>query len=274
MNETKIEWADYTWNPVTGCLHGCEYCYAKNQCHRFAKRSRLIVGKKCETNDTHELCEPYYCQNKNGKECIVPYPYGFDPTFHAYKLHRPQKVKKPQNVFVCSMADLFGSWIPDEWIAAVFEACEKAPWHNYMFLTKNPKRYLTTLAAEEPNYWLGATVTNQAEYNVWANFFDGIKFHQHYKNLFLSIEPMRGEITKGGVQSFEEKILEQKIASWIIVGAESGNRIDKVIPKIEWLERLASFFFLTKTPLLMKNSLAPIWGEELIQELPEGLRHD
>ena len=35
MNDTKIEWCDMTWNPVTGCLHGCEYCYAKKVAHRF-----------------------------------------------------------------------------------------------------------------------------------------------------------------------------------------------------------------------------------------------
>lgn len=35
MNNTKIEWCDSTWNPVTGCLHGCEYCYAKKQANRF-----------------------------------------------------------------------------------------------------------------------------------------------------------------------------------------------------------------------------------------------
>lgn len=35
MNKTKIEWATYTWNPVTGCLHDCEYCYARRIANRF-----------------------------------------------------------------------------------------------------------------------------------------------------------------------------------------------------------------------------------------------
>ena len=35
MKKTKIEWADYTWNPVSGCLHGCEYCYARKIANRF-----------------------------------------------------------------------------------------------------------------------------------------------------------------------------------------------------------------------------------------------
>jgi protein gp37 len=51
-------------------------------------------------------------------------------------------VGKPQTVFVGSMGDLFGDWVPDEWVEAVFVACAKAPQHTYVFLTKNPKRYL------------------------------------------------------------------------------------------------------------------------------------
>lgn len=35
MNKTKIDWCDSTWNPVTGCLHGCEYCYARGITKRF-----------------------------------------------------------------------------------------------------------------------------------------------------------------------------------------------------------------------------------------------
>jgi hypothetical protein len=25
----QISWAAWSWNPVTGCLHGCKYCYAR-----------------------------------------------------------------------------------------------------------------------------------------------------------------------------------------------------------------------------------------------------
>ena len=32
MDKTKIDWADASWNPVTGCMHGCEYCYARMIC--------------------------------------------------------------------------------------------------------------------------------------------------------------------------------------------------------------------------------------------------
>ena len=37
-NNTKIEWADATWNPITGCSkisEGCEHCYAERMVKRF-----------------------------------------------------------------------------------------------------------------------------------------------------------------------------------------------------------------------------------------------
>jgi protein gp37 len=59
----------------------------------------------------------------------------------------PAQKKKPANISVCSMADLFEEWVPDEWIKEVLAACAAAPWHNYMFLTKNPERYPRTAEA-------------------------------------------------------------------------------------------------------------------------------
>jgi hypothetical protein len=35
MTRTKIDWADYTWNPVVGCTGACPYCYARKMAHRF-----------------------------------------------------------------------------------------------------------------------------------------------------------------------------------------------------------------------------------------------
>ena len=125
MNKTKIEWCDMTWNPVTGCLHNCEYCYARKIAQRFGgDLSFTSIFKSYEIYDLNEKV----WQFSRGK--IAVYPYKFAPTFHRYHLNEPQKHKKPQNVFVCSMADLFGDWIPDEWIQAVFKACEAAPQHG------------------------------------------------------------------------------------------------------------------------------------------------
>lgn len=90
-----VDWASWTWNPVTGCEHDCPYCYAR------------------------DIAE-------NGL-----YKEGFLPTFRPERLKAPQYTKVPaaaahdigeRNVFVCSMGDLFGKWVPQEWINAVMAA--------------------------------------------------------------------------------------------------------------------------------------------------------
>lgn len=108
MNKTKIEWCDSTWNPVTGCYHGCPYCYARRMVERFGRK----YGKSANENahDVLELTDPI--KDENGK-CIA-YPTGFIPTLHRYRLRLNEyKDKSPRTIFVCSMADLFGEWVPD-----------------------------------------------------------------------------------------------------------------------------------------------------------------
>ena len=55
---------------------------------------------------------------------------------------------------------------------------------------------------------------------------------------------------------------------WVIVGAETGNRKNKVIPKREWIEHIVNECKMAGIPIFLKNSLASIWGERLIQEFP------
>lgn len=207
MNKTKIEWCTMTWNPITGCLHGCNFCYAKRIAERFGKD---LSPAGC---GVAERREPMYHETKNGKWAIAPYPFGFRPTFHRYRLDEPQRIKKPQRIFVVSMGDLFGAWVPDHWIVEVFEACKKAPQHKYMFLTKNPKRYTELaekgLLPELDNFWYGQTCT---EGSVYA--FKG-PYHQ-----FLSAEPLQGRVVAHGFEL-------------VIIGTETGNRKGKYIPNLE-----------------------------------------
>jgi protein gp37 len=122
MNKTKIEWTDYTWNPVTGCEHNCWYCYAKKIAMRFRGN--------------------------------------FTPTFHSERFDdfSPQmRIKKDLKIFVCSMADLFGDWVKREWIDEVIKIANTYQGYTFQFLTKNPKRYLDFNFSE--NCWLGVTIT-------------------------------------------------------------------------------------------------------------------
>lgn len=245
MNNTKIDWCDSTWNPITGCLHGCEYCYARGIAERFG-------GKQKFTN-IFEEDEPVI--GTDGK--AVAYPHSFSPTFLKYHLDDYIN-KKGRNIFVCSMADLFGDWVPDSWIKEVFTACEKAPQHNYLFLTKNPLRYKILadngILKTSDNMWFGFTNTQTGEYG-------DIFLLPENAQTFVSIEPVL------------EPISPYITVDWIIVGAETGKRKNKVVPEREWIEQIVKSCRRFDIPLFMKSNLADIWGEPLIQEFPEKLKN-
>jgi protein gp37 len=248
MNLTKIEWCDRTWNPVTGCYHKCPYCYASRIANRFKHKDAECWESLANKQQSDY---PLVVAEKN---CCA-FPEGFIPTFYWGRIDEPQYIKKPQNVFVCSMADLFGEWVPDEWIQAVFEACEKAPQHRYLFLTKNPKRYIelgnADLLPMYKNFWYGTTVTESKQFRYATSEKD---------NVFWSVEPLLGDFA-----TCKESVVG---ANWVIVGAETGNRKGKIIPERKWIENIVNSCREQNIPVFLKNSLANIWGEPLIQEYP------
>lgn len=264
--KTKIDWADATWNPVTGCLHGCEYCYARRIAERFGGGCRVAphyhdvedpvenVGVIWEypTGKPHVLDKPYFDAKA---EKTAAYPYFFDPTFYRYKLEEPRHWKKPRNIFVCSMADLFGEWVPDEWIEQVFAACEAAPQHRYLFLTKNPARYVDlytrAILPVGKQYWYGATVTSADMPFFYSRMPDD------NPHTFASIEPIMCQLPRA-----------KELPEWIIIGAETGNRKGKVIPEKAWVDGIASQARERMVPVFMKESLRDLMGSDFRQEFP------
>lgn len=218
MNKTKIEYCDASWNPVVGCKHGCSYCYARKIAERFG-------GYSCGGSTTTfcpmrraELSEPLLVMRKNGKTTAAPFPFGFEPTFMKYRLEEPQHTKKPKTIFVCDMADLFGSWIPDDWIRSVFDACKKAPQHTYLFLTKNPERYTQFGVPTDDNFWYGVSITRESEMHLFNSL-------PAFCNTFVSIEPILENLHP------ELHNILFKQVGWIILGAETGTHRGKIIPK-------------------------------------------
>lgn len=266
MNKSKIEWCKYTWNPITGCNNGCPYCYAAKIAHRFTKTDaecgNCSICPDCPGKTSDGKCPDFreYRPRERihaidtkqygfyPKKHYIAFPYGFEPTLHRYRLQEPGQVKTPSKVFVCSMADLFGDSIPDEWIFEVFKACAENPQHRYMFLTKNPRRYEDLLAAgklpESKNMWYGTTVTTG----------NGTYFHSEKHNTFLSIEPIQGPHHQLCYHT-----------RWVIIGQETGNRKGRVTAKPEWISEIYKACHQAGIPVFMKDNLSGV-VENLIQE--------
>lgn len=262
IHRTKIEWATHVWNPITGCNHGCRYCYAKRIIDRFAPK----MTERPEPGSIIEESSGIFCatkpvrlvDSKGEYTRSANFPTGFKPTFYSYQLDYPTHKTAPCRVFVVAMGDMFGEWVPDEWIEKIFEACAKAPQHKWIFLTKNPARYLALAGAgklpKDSNFWFGSTITTPDTPYYWSN--------QH--KTFVSIEPL--------LAPFDEVDIEEvQLADWIIVGNMTGAGSKKHQPKREWVEAIVNAARQAGKPVFMKNGLKELWGEPLIQEYPPEL---
>lgn len=262
MNDARktIGWCDKTWNPVTGCYHKCPYCYAQNIAHRFKGFTPWAdpewVRHVIQTpyGPVFELDEVQVRHRKDGKVVPAPFPYEFLPTFHRYRLDEPTLVTKPQTIFVGSMCDLFGKWVPTYWIREVLDATGHAPQHRYLFLTKDPEQYLDLHfpvgLPSDGRHWYGMTVTREED-------IVRIPYGLHGLDIFWSVEPILGLV--------DIKDARGRAPKWIILGAETGNRKGKVVPRREWVDAILRSCDEAAIPVFMKESMVPIMGEEAMR---------
>jgi protein gp37 len=179
---SKIEWTECTWNPVTGCSKispGCKHCYAE----RMALRLQAMG-------------QPNY---RNG----------FNVTVHQHMLDLPLKWRNPKKIFVNSMGDMFHRLVPDDFVAESFRVMTKAAQHQFQLLTKRSLR-LQQMACDLPwpvNLWMGVTVENS---DYVSRIDDLRKTNATVK--FLSCEPLLGPIPQLNLEGID----------WVIVGGESG----------------------------------------------------
>jgi protein gp37 len=120
MNKTKIDWVDKSWNPITGCLNRCSYCYARKIAMRFTGH--------------------------------------FNPEFHVNRITEPSHVKKSSRIFEDSMSDFWGKGVKPEWRLAVYNEMQLCPQHTFFLLTKQPQR-ISYVKKIPDNCYVGVSIT-------------------------------------------------------------------------------------------------------------------
>lgn len=261
---TAIEWTDTVWNPVTGCSkvsEGCRNCYA------FA---------------LHDMRHKAF---QEGKKLPQQYAKPFSEIqLFPDRLVQPLKWKKPQRVFVNSMADLFHKDVPDDFIWSVFDIMAKCPEHTFQILTKRPERmeemlsgrywrdlgtpkkpfFARIIKGEEregdvpflPNVWLGTSVENQNAADERVRHL----LETPAAVRFLSCEPLLGPVDLEFTVQFEHPdnegygALAIKGIDWIIAGGESGPNARPM--HSDWVEGLRDQCEEYRVPFFFKQ-----WGE-------------
>ena len=180
--KTTIEWAESTWNPLTGCTKispGCKHCYAE----RMALRLQAMG-------------QPNYAN-------------GFELTLHERVLEAPLTWKKPQVIFVNSMSDLFHEDVPESFIMKAFDVMRYAWWHKFQILTKRSQRLseLAPMIRWPDNVWMGVSVED-GDYTFRAAHLRQVGAALR----FLSLEPLLGPLSNLNLSGIH----------WVIVGGESG----------------------------------------------------
>lgn len=159
MNKTAIDWCDYTFNPVTGCLGPendgklCPYCYAARQAKRFP----------------------------------AAFNY-FQPTFHVERLSDPDLDRlHGKRVFVGSVTDLGASWANSwGWLDSIVQRVAQSD-NTFIFLSKQPEGFVKI--AWPGNCWVGATVTR---YQDWSRVHTLANVRASVR--FISCEPLLGGV--------------------------------------------------------------------------------
>jgi protein gp37 len=184
-SQSRIEWTELTWNPVTGCTKispGCKFCYAE----KFAKRLQAMGAPGYED--------------------------GFAVALHPDRLDHPRRRKRATTWFVNSMSDLFQEKVPFSYVDRVMEVIADTPQHRYQLLTKRAERMAKYCKGRTvpKNAWLGVSVEDKKYGVPRIDVLRGMDVSVR----FLSIEPLLEDI--GGI--------DLAGISWVIVGGESGPK--------------------------------------------------
>lgn len=282
MAETKIEWADYTFNPWRGCTKvsaGCKNCYAETQ----SKRNPKVLG----------------IWSDNGMR-VVASETGESGWSAPLKWNAKAKaLDERHRVFCASMADVFEDWKGvmtnsqgkemiqgrklDAWTMndarqRLFNLIDQTPNLDWLILTKRPENiarmmppFVTQYIPEmgelsyrediRPNVWLGTSVENQEQFGKRA--IELLRIPASVS--FLSAEPLLGPIRLNGfgttmdpVTMITEPRTDRKF--WVIVGGESGGGARPC--RIEWVRSIVEQCKAAGVPVFVKQLGAEPMGDD------------
>jgi protein gp37 len=235
MKQSKIEWTELTWNPITGCTKisaGCKFCYAEVMSRRL---KAMGVDK---------------------------YKNGFKLALHENVLSEPYSWKHSKIVFVNSMSDLFQKNVPIEFIQKVFTVMNENPQHVFQVLTKRADLLLqydqAKLLKWTHNIWMGVSVEDE-------RVKDRIRLLKKTtaKVKFLSCEPLIGPLRKMNLKKID----------WVIVGGESGRKprpmnVDWVLDIKEQCEKEDVAFFFKQWGGTSKKKTGRLLNGKTYDEMP------
>jgi protein gp37 len=135
-------------------------------------------------------------------------------------LQKWRRIRKPRRIFVGSMTDVFGEWVPEWMIFAMLDAMANSI-ATFQLLTKRPQRMSEVVAQWlrlngrgmlPANIWVGTSAEDQQWYNERIKWLGRTLAQVR----FLSLEPLLGSIDLA--QSRDLDMVE-----WVIIGGESGS---------------------------------------------------
>jgi protein gp37 len=272
MTETKIQWTDFSANPIryrdaagkdvwacVKCSPGCAHCYSETIAKRYGRGGPFSLPQL-------QKVTPYFSDAE------------------ARKIIRSKKLAG-KRVFIGDMTDVFGEWVPFGLIDKLFAMFALRPDVTFQVLTKRPERmveylnrYPTALAVQYremananmmdwqqypwplPNVWLGTSVEDRK------------RTHERIPHLlacpavvrFLSAEPLLGDIDllqdngldgwdylRGWRPDVEPEGANTSRIDWVIVGGESGGGARPF--NVEWARSIVRQCRAAGVPVFIKQ---------------------
>ncbi len=276
MNKTKIEWCEYTLNPITGCLNhinglckGGDFpCYAYKLAHGRLKQRylantnlalnakggvfKLIIGGRTTAGRKGDYADPFYPR-------LWP---------HRFTV---KGIPKGSRIFLNDMSDWVGIGIPEEWTQKVLDFIRANPDYTFLTLTKQPQN-LPKFSPFPENCWVGVTATNGHHF---VNALDNL-VHVKAPVQFISFEPL----LDWHIESWLiEDLKSQPEIKWLIIGQQTPISA-KTQPQIEWVQEIVEAADKAGIPVFLKGNLRslftrilPTWAADdygtLRQEFPK-----